>query len=68
MFDLLFFQEFLRSTVDLADLIGLYVVMMKIAGKGDLKVLVAGLGQYCLSMCKLSYRTQWNICESTRKA
>ncbi|XP_031559798.1 transmembrane protein 147-like [Actinia tenebrosa] len=36
--------EFLRSTVDLADLVGLYLVMSKVAGKGDLKVLVAGLG------------------------
>lgn len=41
----IFFQEFLRSTVDVADLLGLYVVMTKIAGKGDLKVLVAGLGE-----------------------
>ncbi|EDO34164.1 predicted protein [Nematostella vectensis] len=36
--------EFLRSTVDFADLVGLYLVMTKIAGKGELKVLVAGLG------------------------
>ncbi|KAK3697918.1 hypothetical protein QZH41_013005 [Actinostola sp. cb2023] len=36
--------EFLRSTIDLADLLGLYLIMTKIAGKGDLKVLVAGLG------------------------
>merc|ERR1719412_509086 len=41
-FDLV--QDFLRATVDLADLIGLYVVIQKVAGKGQVKVLVAGLG------------------------
>ena len=48
MFDIQFvivFQEFLRSTVDLADLVGLHLVMTKIAGKGELKVLVAGVGE-----------------------
>lgn len=39
------FQEFLRSTVDFADLVGLHLVMTKIAGKGELKVLVAGVGK-----------------------
>ncbi|XP_069115057.1 BOS complex subunit TMEM147-like [Argopecten irradians] len=36
--------EFLKSTVDMADLIGLHFVMSKIAGKGQLKFMVAGLG------------------------
>ena len=38
-------QEFLKSTVDVADLFGLYLTMTKIPGKGELKVLVAGLGK-----------------------
>jgi hypothetical protein len=37
-------QEFLKTTVDVADLFGLYLTMSKIPGKGELKVLVAGLG------------------------
>ncbi|KFM62406.1 Transmembrane protein 147, partial [Stegodyphus mimosarum] len=36
--------EFLKNTVDVADLIGLHVVMTKFAGKGETKFLVAGLG------------------------
>ncbi|XP_013783295.1 transmembrane protein 147-like isoform X2 [Limulus polyphemus] len=36
--------EFMKSTVDLADLLGLHFVMTKIAGKGETKFLVAGLG------------------------
>lgn len=36
--------EFLKSTVDIADLIGLHIVMTKFAGKGETKFLVAGLG------------------------
>ncbi|KAH9368887.1 hypothetical protein HPB48_004386 [Haemaphysalis longicornis] len=36
--------EFLKATVDLADLVGLHIVMTKVAGKGETKFLVAGLG------------------------
>nr|CAH7729498.1 unnamed protein product [Callosobruchus chinensis] len=36
--------EFLKSTVDLADLIGLYLVLSSIPGKGHSKVLTAGIG------------------------
>jgi len=36
--------EFLKSTVDLADLVGLYVVLAGIPGKGHSKVLTAGVG------------------------
>ena len=32
------FQEFLKSTVDLVDLFGLYLVMQRVAGKGQVKV------------------------------
>ena len=34
----------LKCTVDLADLIGLSILMTRIAGKGNTKVLIAGLG------------------------
>jgi hypothetical protein len=34
----------MKSTVDLADLVGIYFVMTKITGKGQLKFMVAGLG------------------------
>lgn len=40
----LLFQEFLKSTVDLADLVGLYLVLSGIPGKGHSKVLTAGIG------------------------
>jgi Predicted membrane protein (DUF2053) len=33
-----------KSTVDLADLFGLYFVMSQIAGKGQLKFMIAGVG------------------------
>lgn len=36
--------EFFKSTVDLADLVGIYVVMSWTASKGEIKFLVAGLG------------------------
>lgn len=36
--------EFLKATVDLADLVGIHIVMTKVAGKGETKFLVAGLG------------------------
>lgn len=37
-------QEFLKSTVDLADFAGLYLVLTSIPGKGHSKVLTAGIG------------------------
>ena len=37
-------KEFLKITVDICDLIGLYVAMTKIAGKCEIKYLVAGIG------------------------
>ena len=37
-------KEFLKITVDLGDLIGLYIAMNKIAGKCEIKYLVAGVG------------------------
>ena len=39
-----FVTEFLKVTVDLADLVGLHLVMQRVSGKGQVKVLVAGLG------------------------
>merc|ERR1712142_1356575 len=36
--------ETMKCFVDLADLIGLYLVMNSIAGKGQLKFLIAGMG------------------------
>merc|ERR1719481_2287207 len=39
-----FLNDFLRATVDMADLIGIYLVMSRVSGKGSVKVLVAGLG------------------------
>merc|ERR550532_806094 len=41
-FDLL--TDFLRATVDMADLVGIYLVMSRVSGRGSVKVLVAGLG------------------------
>merc|ERR1719219_1532983 len=41
-FDLV--QDFLRATVDLADLVGIYMVMQRVSGRGSVKILVAGLG------------------------
>ncbi|XP_046852162.1 transmembrane protein 147-like [Xenia sp. Carnegie-2017] len=38
------FAEFLKCTVDVADLFGLYITMSKIPGRGELKLLVAALG------------------------
>ena len=39
-----FFQEFLKSSIDLADLAGILVVLNSIPGKGHAKVLTAGVG------------------------
>lgn len=37
-------QEFMKASVDVADLIGLNIVMSRNAGKGEYKIMVAALG------------------------
>ncbi|XP_078060580.1 BOS complex subunit TMEM147 [Mustelus asterias] len=39
-----FIGECMKSTVDLADLVGLHLVMSKNAGKGEYKIMVAAMG------------------------
>ncbi|ESN90656.1 hypothetical protein HELRODRAFT_108721 [Helobdella robusta] len=39
-----FVGEFLKATVDITDLFGLYLVMSQITGKGQLKFMIAGVG------------------------
>eukprot|EP00096_Caligus_rogercresseyi_P003924 TRINITY_DN1781_c0_g1_i1.p1 TRINITY_DN1781_c0_g1~~TRINITY_DN1781_c0_g1_i1.p1 ORF type:complete len:241 (+),score=48.50 TRINITY_DN1781_c0_g1_i1:128-850(+) len=39
-----FFTEFLRLTVDLVDLGGIYLALQRISGKGQVKILIAGVG------------------------
>ena len=34
----------MKATIDVGDLIGLYLVMTQIPGKGEMKILVTGLG------------------------
>ena len=51
--------EFMKSTMDLSDLLGLHLLMLRIPGRGEMKVLVAGLNEilvcnslsYCLLFC-----------------
>ena len=37
-------QEFMKATVDMADLLGLHLVMSRNAGKGEYKIMVAAMG------------------------
>lgn len=39
-----FVGEFMKATVDLADLLGLHLVMSRNAGKGEYKIMVAAMG------------------------
>lgn len=58
-------QEFLKSTVDVADLFGLYLTMTKIPGKGELKVLVAGLGKVFFKVYTcIQYTVLYIFCKS----
>lgn len=50
-----FIGEFLKASVDLADLVGIFIVLSGIPGKGHAKVLTAGVGwagaEIILSRC-----------------
>jgi hypothetical protein len=37
-------KEFFKTTIDAADLIGLYIAITKISGKCEIKYLIAGSG------------------------
>ena len=39
-----FKKEFFKTTIDLADLLGLYIAITKISGKCEIKYLIAGAG------------------------
>ena len=41
--------ELMKGAVELFDLIGLFVIISQQIGRGDLKILVAGVGMYCLT-------------------
>lgn len=43
-FSFFLLQEFLKCTIDIADLLGLAVVLSRIPGKGHSKLITAGLG------------------------
>jgi len=52
-------SEFLKTTVDLADLFGLYLVMSKIAGKGKLKFMIAGMGWASAELIATGFWPLW---------
>ncbi|XP_053409226.1 transmembrane protein 147-like [Mercenaria mercenaria] len=51
--------ELMKCTVDLADLIGLYFVMSKTAGKGQLKFMIAGLGWATAELVMTRFLPLW---------
>lgn len=51
--------EFMKCTVDLADLVGIYFVMSRIAGKGQLKFMVAGIGWATAELVMTRFLPLW---------
>ncbi|CAH1796762.1 unnamed protein product, partial [Owenia fusiformis] len=51
--------EFLKSTVDLGDLVGLHLIMTRVAGKGQLKFLVAGVGWATAELIMTRFLPLW---------
>lgn len=51
--------EFLKTTVDLGDLIGLYISMTKIAGKCEIKYLIAGVGWASAELIMTKFFPLW---------
>ncbi|KAK2151922.1 hypothetical protein LSH36_345g00052 [Paralvinella palmiformis] len=51
--------EFLKSTVDLADLVGIHFVMSNVAGKGQLKFLIAGVGWATAELIMTKFWPLW---------
>jgi len=53
------FTEFLKSTVDLADLLGLHLVMSKVSGRGPLKFMIAGVGWASAELIATGFWPLW---------
>ncbi|KAL5019636.1 hypothetical protein ScPMuIL_002528 [Solemya velum] len=51
--------EFMKSTVDFADLVGIHIVMSRVAGKGQLKFMVAGLGWATAELVMTRFLPLW---------
>ncbi|XP_048254509.1 BOS complex subunit TMEM147-like [Haliotis cracherodii] len=51
--------EFLKCTVDLADLVGIHFVMSRIAGKGQLKFMIAGMGWATAELVMTRFLPLW---------
>ena len=51
--------EFLKITVDIGDLVGLYLAMTKIAGKCEIKYLVAGVGWASAELIMTKFFPLW---------
>ncbi|KAK2178447.1 hypothetical protein NP493_543g01027 [Ridgeia piscesae] len=51
--------EFLKCTVDFADLVGLHFVMSKVAGKGQLKFMIAGMGWATAELVMTRFLPLW---------
>lgn len=51
--------EIFKSTVDFADLVGLHFIMTQIAGKGELKILVAGTGWATAELVMTRFLPLW---------
>ncbi|UYV62928.1 TMEM147 [Cordylochernes scorpioides] len=52
-------SEVMKCSVDMCDLIGLYLVMSRVAGKGDTKFLVAGLGWATAELAVTRFLPLW---------
>lgn len=65
-FTIFLLKEFLKCTVDLADLVGIHLVMSKIAGKGQLKFMVAGLGWATAELLMTRWITDWKLRHLTK--
>lgn len=51
--------ELMKCTVDVADLFGLYLVMSRFAGKGQLKFMIAGLGWATAELVMTRFLPLW---------
>lgn len=53
------FQEFFKASIDLADLIGMYIALSRIPGRGHSKCLTAGIGWGTAELVLSRFLTIW---------
>ena len=54
-------QEVLRCSVDILDILGLYVVLTRVLGRSEMKVMVTAVGEWWIGYSIMHKEAPWTL-------